>query len=157
MLLWILLLIIFAAGAIGGIVNAIMTDNAFVLPKAEITQEKSKIYRPGILGNIIISGVAACVSWGLYGPFGAIYIAGGQITKYDAGTRPGITLAAFVGAILVGVAGARWFTNEVDKNLLRSAASQAAGLKQNVDLSSQIALLKPVEALRLVRRAAKSE
>ena len=151
MSLWIFLLIIFLAGAIGGVINALMTDNAFVLPKAEITKENARIYRPGILGNILISGVAACVSWGLYGPFGAAYIVGGQTTQSGTQIEPGVTLAAFVGAILVGIAGARWITNEVDKNLLRATASQAANSKSSNLLSAQIAMAKPAEAFRLAK------
>lgn len=146
---WFLLLIIFVAGAIGGIVNALMTDNAFVLPKAEITEKNARIYRPGILGNIVISGIAACVSWGLYGPFATAYIAGGQTTQPGTAAQPGVTLAAFVGAILVGIAGARWITNEVDKNLLRATASQAATSKSSDQLAAKIAMAKPAEAFRL--------
>jgi hypothetical protein len=151
MSLWILLLIIFLAGAIGGVVNALMTDNAFVLPKAEMTKENLQIYRPGIIGNIVISGVSACVSWGLYGPFGTAFIAGGQTALPSTTARPGVTLAAFVGAILVGIAGARWITNEVDKNLLRATASEAASSKASNQLAAKIAMAKPAEAFRLAR------
>jgi hypothetical protein len=35
---------------------------------------------------------------------------------------PGITLAGLVGAVLVGIAGARWLTNEVEKKMLRALA-----------------------------------
>jgi hypothetical protein len=151
MSLWVFLLIIFGAGTIGGIVNALMSDNAFILPKAEITKENYRIYRPGIIGNIVISGVASCISWGLYGPFGTAYIAGGQTAQPGIAVQPGVTLAAFVGAILVGIAGARWITNEVDKNLLRATAAEAASLKASNQLAAKIAMAKPAEALRLAQ------
>jgi hypothetical protein len=146
-ILW-LLLFIFIAGAIGGVVNALMTDNAFILPKAEITKGNTKIYRPGVLGNIIISGVAACISWGLYGPFSTIFIIGGQIAEPDT-PQPGITLATFVGAILVGIAGARWITTEVDKSLLRATAVNTASSVANSQLATQLAMVNPAEAFRI--------
>ncbi|MBN1311393.1 MAG: hypothetical protein JXB30_08235 [Anaerolineae bacterium] len=151
MSLWIFLLIIFAAGAVGGIVNALLSDNGFVLPKPEKVGT-SQIIRPGFLGNALISGVAACVSWGLYGPFAAVYIAGGAPQPSGETTSPGLTLSALVGAVLVGVAGARWLTNEVDKNLLRRAASEAAASQADTSMAQQIAVSTPVEALRLAQQ-----
>jgi hypothetical protein len=60
----------------GGVVNALLSDNGFALPKPEKVGT-TQIIRPGFIGNVLISGVAACISWGLYGPFSALYIAGG--------------------------------------------------------------------------------
>ena len=62
-----------------------------------------------------------------------------------------MTLSALVGAVLVGVAGARWLTNEVDKNLLKAAASEAAASPADPDKSKQIAMATPAEALRIAR------
>ena len=33
--MWLMLLIVFLAGAVGGVVNALMTDNGFLMPKSE--------------------------------------------------------------------------------------------------------------------------
>ena len=149
MSLWVILLIIFVAGAVGGIVNALLSDNGFILPKPEKTGGTG-IIRPGFLGNALISGVAACISWGLYGPFAAVYIAGGPKPTGD-GSQAGLTLSALVGAVLVGVAGARWLTNEVDKNLLKAAASKAAASPADSEKSKQIAMATPAEALRIAQ------
>jgi hypothetical protein len=59
-----------------------------------------------------------------------------------------LTLSAFVGAVLVGVAGARWLTNEVDKSLLRTTAVEAASSAGNPRLAERIALASPAGALR---------
>ena len=64
MFLWKYMAIIFAFGAAGGIVNALLTDNGFILPKKE-EKDNTKIIRPGFLVNIFIGGIAAVVSWGL--------------------------------------------------------------------------------------------
>ena len=64
MFLWKYMVIIFACGAVGGVINALLTDNGFILPKKE-QQDNTKIIRPGFLVNIFIGGIAALVSWGL--------------------------------------------------------------------------------------------
>src|SRR3978361_2198112 len=118
-----LLLAIFAAGAVGGIVNALISDNGFALPRKEPTgQGGGDIIRPGFFGNILVGGVAAAISWGLYGPLATQCIVGCPAPTAGAGAGPGaaVTLASFVGAMLVGVGGARWLTNEVDKRLLKA-------------------------------------
>jgi len=150
MSLWILLAIVCAAGAIGGIVNALLTDNGFILPHPEDTDHGS-IIRPGFLGNILIGAVAAGVSWGLYGPFAAAFIIGSG-PESEPSTQPiGLSLSALVGAVLVGIAGAKWLTNEVDKKLLRAAASEAAAGQPDPNVSRRIAAAPPTEALRIAR------
>lgn len=146
MSLWALLLIVSGAGAIGGVVNLLMSDNqGFVLPQFVATSG-TQIFRPGAIGNIVIGAVAAAISWGLYGPFAASVVFG----PAPAGTpAPTLTLTALVGAVLVGIGGARWLTNEVDKTVLRAAASNAAGKNASAATASQIALAAPTRALEL--------
>ena len=149
MSLWTLLLIVCGAGAVGGIVNALMTDNGgFVLPRTvEVVANQPRIFRPGFLGNIFIGAIAAGISWGLYGPFAASVVFGAA----PSGNTPAValTLSSLVGAVLVGVGGARWLTNEVDKSVLRAAAATAAGKTANPAAAQQIALAPPSEALRV--------
>ncbi|MBD3886597.1 hypothetical protein IFO70_33545 [Phormidium tenue FACHB-886] len=146
----ILLLVIFLAGAVGGIVNALISDNGFLKARKVTLSDGSTLYRPGYLGNMFIGAVAACISWGLYGPLAAEYIIGGSRT---GSTQPqfGLTVSACVGAVLVGVAGARWLTNEVDKQLLRAAATAAAVTPADDKKAAQIASASPSEALRIAR------
>lgn len=148
--MWLLLLYVGLAGAVGGVVNALLTDKGFYLPTKEQVEEGITIVRPGWIGNVVIGVVAAVVSWGLYGPFAAFYIAGTSAVT-QAGVAPeqiGLTLSSLVGAVLVGVGGARWLTNEVDKSLLKAAATEAA----TPSASRQIAMASPVEALNIARR-----
>ena len=146
MFLWKYMAIIFAFGAVGGVVNALLTDNGFILPKKE-QQGDTKIIRPGFLMNIFIGGIAALVSWGLYGPFAAIFIIGGTIDP-NIGTT-GLSLTSVVGGLLVGVGGARWLTNEVDKKLLRAAASKAASGQPSDQKALRISAAPPAEALNI--------
>ena len=107
-----LLAAVFGAGAVGGVVNALLTENGFVLPRREWVNGVG-VLRPGFLLNVFVGGVAGAVSWGLYGPFASRNVIGGA-----EGGEVGLTLAALVGAVLVGVAGARWLTSEADRKRL---------------------------------------
>jgi hypothetical protein len=134
-------------GALGGIVNAIMVDKGFMPPSRD-TVDGVTILRPGWVGNVIIGIVAAVVSWGLYGPLAQV-----DILHPDEAAAPiGVALSSLVGAVLVGIAGARWLTNEVDKNVLRVAASKAAGAPANPELSRELALASPFQALEILKK-----
>jgi len=151
--MWIMFFIVLVAGAIGGAVNALMTDNGFLRPKMEKVDDKTGIFRPGYLGNVLIGAVAAVVSWGLYGPLSPYYIIGTE-QALAANTLPesvGLTLASLVGAIMIGIGGARWLTAEVDKNLLRATAARAAAAKPSASASQQIALATPAQALNVAK------
>ncbi len=141
MSLWTILWVVVGAGAVGGAVNALLSDNGFPLP-----QREKGIWRPGFLGNVFIGSVSALISWGLYGPYAQSELIGGTTTKPAAVTFA-LTLSAFVGALLVGIAGSRWLTNEVDKNLLRSAGAEAVNAKPKIDLSQALLMATPSEAL----------
>ena len=153
MCIWLVLLIVFVAGAIGGLVNAILTDNGFVMPKRVSGDRGQQFFQPGFFGNVIIGGIAACVSWGLYGPFANVIIAGPQSPETQ---NPGLTVSALVGAILIGIGGAKWLTDEVDKNLLRSAATEAAASNKSEELARELSTASPVAALQKAVRAAES-
>ena len=148
MSLLLLLVIVFIAGAIGGVVNALLSENGFLKWKKDLVNNQ-EIWRPGILGNVIISGVASSISWGLYGPFTAYYIFGGPKPTGDASQVVGLTLSSLVGAVLVGVSGARWLTNEVEKNLLRKAASNAAASNASETKAAKIAMASPFQAMKI--------
>ena len=151
--IWLMLIYVLTAGAVGGVVNALMTDNGFLLPKSEQASGKTTVVRPGYLGNVLIGAIAAVVSWGLYGPLSAYFIAGTtEALKANASPeRVGLSLASLVGAVLVGVGGPRWLSSEVDKNLLRAAAAQAASKQSSPDASQQIAMASPAQALSVAR------
>jgi hypothetical protein len=109
-----------------------------------------EILRPGVLGNCLVSAVAAFISWGLYGSAATINLLG---SPSDGAQRLQLTLATVCGALLVGVAGARWLTNEVDKHLLRAAATQAAASPKDVELAQSLAIATPAIAMHAARQA----
>jgi len=141
--------IILLSGAVGGVINAIMSDNGFIKPREEIIDNVA-IIRPGIAGNILLGAVAAFISWGLYGAYSAavVYMAGtGTIVE-----EMSISISAVAGALLIGIGGARWLTNEVDKTLLRTAAVTAAAAHSSYDDSQRIAIATPAQAFNIAKR-----
>jgi len=123
-------LLVASAGAVGGILNAYFTDHGLRRPTV-----MNGIWCPGAIGNIIVGAVSAIISWALYGSG-----AGVDIAIATANTREVISLrlSALAGALLVGIAGARWLTNEVDKALLdesvRHVARKSLSPEQNEEL-----------------------
>jgi hypothetical protein len=147
---WTLLAVVGTAGAVGGIINALLTDNGFILPHPE-DAEHGSILRPGFIGNILIGAVAATISWGLYGPFATAFIIASRPEGQPSPPGSGMSLSSVVGAVLVGIGGAKWLTNEVDKKLLRAAATEAAAGQSGLGASRRIAVASPAEALRIAK------
>lgn len=145
---WIILGLIALAGAFGGVVNALLSGINFPLPRIEKIGD-AKVLQPGILGNIFVSTVAALVSWGLYGPLSTyVFLGEAQPTQ----SEPSLTLSTLAGAILVGVAGAKWFTTEIDKSTLKTAATKASSAIPDSAKTAAIAGASPIETLRLVQQ-----
>jgi hypothetical protein len=105
---WLCAALIFFSGLVGGAINALLTDNGFIFPK-----RVKNIWCPGFISNILIGGLSAFISWACYGSGAGIQLAQGDRV------RLGFTFSALAGALVVGVAGAKWLTNEADKKLLR--------------------------------------
>src|SRR5215470_1373650 len=112
--------------------NALTTDNGFMLPQPEPAGDNAKIWRPGVVGNVAVGAIAALVSWALYGP-----AAGLPVGDFKAQ----LTWAGFASAVLVGMGGARWLTAEVDKTLLKQAGAVAAGKPANAKLAAELGVL----------------
>jgi hypothetical protein len=141
--------IILLSGAFGGIINAIISDNGFIRPREE-TVDNVTIVRPGFMGNILLGAVAAFISWGLYGAYSAVIV---YISGTGLGTEEiSISISTIAGAILIGIGGARWLTNEVDKTLLRTAAVTAAASRASYDESQRIAIATPAQAFNIAKK-----
>jgi hypothetical protein len=97
-----------------------VTDNGFILPR-----RAAGIICPGFISNVLIGAFAAFASWTSYGSGGGVELA----RNASAGSpraEISLTFSALAGAFLVGVAGARWITNEADKRLLKESVTLAA-------------------------------
>jgi hypothetical protein len=67
---WTCAFLIATSGAIGGVLNALLTDNGFLLP-----QTKRGIWCPGFISNVLIGAFAAFGSWPLYGSGAGVNLA----------------------------------------------------------------------------------
>src|SRR5581483_7433427 len=108
---WTCAALISTAGGVGGILNALTAERGLSAPRIE-----HGIWCPGAIGNVIIGAFSAFASWAFYGSGASI-----ELAAVNATTRDVISLkfSALAGALLVGVAGARWLSNEVDKRFLK--------------------------------------
>jgi hypothetical protein len=145
-------LAIAAAGAIGGLINALVTDKGIRLPRIEHT-DKGTVWLPGTLGNLVVSAAAAVVSWALYGAGALTYVIGGA-QEAGSAPEPGLTLGALGAAAVIGFGGARWWTIEADKKLqrqtIRDLASRGEGRADVVEEIDKGA--SAVEVLGVVRK-----
>jgi hypothetical protein len=140
---------ILMSGAVGGIVNALITDNGFISPREE-TLGDVRIIRPGFAGNILIGAVAAFIYWGFYGEYSSTIIYGAL--PGTGSTVLDLTLSSVALSILVGMAGARWLTNEVDKTLFKTAAVTAAASNQSLEDAQRMAVATPAQAFNIAKR-----
>lgn len=135
-------------GALGGVGNAISTDNSFALPRPVKDGKETVVWQIGIIRQHHTAVIAALISWGLYGPSSGVLLVGTP----PAGTTPiaaSLTIATFATAILIGYGGARWLTIEVDKKLLKATASAAALGAADEEKATKIANSSPAEGFRI--------
>ena len=109
-------LLIAFSGALGGMLNAYFSDHGLRRPSV-----LNGVWCPGAIGNVFVGAISAVVSWGLYGSGAVIEVA--NPTGRDLVS---LRLSALAGALLVGVAGARWLSSEVDKALLNKSVEKIA-------------------------------
>lgn len=124
---WIAILWLGLAGAIGGLINAFLASEGFVLWRLESLSDGRRIWRPGFIGNVLVGVVTAVVLAGLYSPLGSIALGGAQQV---GGVT--LTIRELAGAIISGIGGARLLTNEVDKRYEESARRNLSATVQNM-------------------------
>jgi Zn-dependent protease len=140
---WVCALLITLAGSFGGVVNALLSDNGFALPR-----RVSGVWCAGAVSNILVGAFAAFSSWAFYG-------SGASVELADNSARTAISLrfSALAGAFMVGVAGAKWITNEVDKRLLKESAMIATKKILPIERSKQIFEGSPRQVLQSIKEA----
>jgi len=152
MLFWWITGVIVFFGALGGVINALMSDSGFIMP-GRYDEGGNKVWKPGVLGNMLLGAAAAFITWGLYGPFTELVL-----MPPDPKTQATLTLSALVGAFLVGIGGSRIITSEVEKSVLSRTAVQAANLSASPQIAGDIAsAATPSDALAVVAEAQQQE
>ena len=142
--------VIAAAGAVGGVVNALLSSSGYSIQWPE---DKGGILQLGVLGNVLLGAFAALVTWGPYGPLKDTVLLGSTPT---GGLPVNLTVTAVVGAALAGAGGARVVSNELDKQVLRVTGAKVAQEPANPQLAMDIATLPPATALANTMAASKA-
>lgn len=107
-----------SVGALGGAFNAYFADHGFKRPTV-----MNGIWCPGAIGNVAVGAISAIVSWALYGSGAGVDIA---LANANAPEAISLRLSALAGALVVGIAGARWLSSAVDKALLDESVREVA-------------------------------
>lgn len=140
---WTCAALIATAGAIGGVINALLTDNGFVLPS-----RVHGVWCPGFLTNVLVGAFSAFASWAFYGSGASV-----DLAQMSERAQISLRFSALAGALLVGVAGARWITNEVDKQLLRESVREAAKKSIPNEVCDQVLRAPARQVLESVKAA----
>lgn len=121
-----ILLFVAIAGCLGGLLNSLVAGSSLVLPEFA-TVDGSRVVVPGFAGNLIVGGLAALLSYALYGPIAGYVV----VTTAPAGDGSRVapaqlTAASLAGALLVGFSGGRWITAEATSRLNHGTAVATA-------------------------------
>jgi hypothetical protein len=138
---WSCAALVIIAGAVGGFVNALVSNNGFALPR-----RVKGVLCPGALSTVFIGAFAAFASWAFYG-------SGADLDVTDANALIHLRFSAVAGAFLVGVVGAKWITNEADKRLLRESVNVAAVKNIPMDRVQEIVSGSPLQVLENITSA----
>jgi hypothetical protein len=145
--------IVFLLGIVGGSVNALMPGITSSEPQSDAGPRVGVL---NVLGNALIGGAAALISWGMHGPVSAMVIL--SVPAADSASQPGnptaratpqpvLTVVGACSALLMGIGGARWISSEVARVQLREAGRLAAMSNPNQHLATMIATAPPAAAL----------
>ena len=146
---WEMVGVIAGAGAVGGIINALLSSsNGYSL---QWPRNNGGILQLGALGNVLLGAFGALITWGLYGPLKDAALLG---SASGSQLPANLTITAVIGAALAGAGGARIVSNELDKQTLRITAAKAAQEPPNQQLAMDIATLSPAAVLADATKAA---
>ena len=123
--------------------NALITDNGFVLPR-----KHRGVLCPGFISNVLVGAFAAFASWAFYGSGAGI-----DLAQEAARVQISLRFSALAGAFLVGVAGAKWITNEADKRLLKESVKVAATKQLTPEECSELVKGSAMDVLDRVEAA----
>jgi hypothetical protein len=99
-----------------------------------------------------VGAFAAFASWSFYGSGAGVEVAARVADRAERAIIS-LTFSALAGAFLVGVAGAKWITNEVDKKLLKESVKVAGPKKLSTEVCEKLVAGSPLQILQRVEQA----
>jgi hypothetical protein len=107
-MLWQIMGVVFGAGCIGGFVNGRKAEKWGLRYK----DPKCDTWFAGVLGYVLLGGIAAVVFWGLYGPFTEATVLGPEAAS-DVTLK--LTFGQLMGSVLMGISGPGFLRAESSK------------------------------------------
>ena len=98
--------------------------------------------------NVLVGAFAAFASWSFYGSGAGVELA--AVAAGAERAQISLTFSALAGAFYVGVAGAKWITNEVDKKLLKESVKIAGTKKLSMEECERLVAGSPLQVLQRV-------
>jgi hypothetical protein len=121
-----IVLLVAIAGCLGGLLNSLVGGSSLVLPEFA-TVNGSHVMVPGFAGNVLVGGLAALLSYALYGPIAGYVVVTTGLPGDGSKSAPAqLTAASLAGALLVGFSGGRWITAEANSKLNHGIAVATA-------------------------------
>lgn len=132
------------SGGMGGVLNALLSDRAPVLPSVvTLSPGRSRVLRVGLAGNIVTGAAAALAVCSVFQTAGAGLNATGGV---------GVLLHGLCD-LFVAFVSARSATNEMDKRVLRKAVFKAASAPAaHPDIVDEMEMAPPYTLYALVDR-----
>ena len=138
---WLCAGLILGSGALGGFVNALLSEEGLARPRSV-----KGVWCPGAVSTILIGAFAAVASWAFYG-------SGAGIDLAEPEKQAHLQLSALAGAFLVGVVGAKWIESESAKRLLQASVKVAAPHIMSKESADELPLDSPSRVLEEVTEA----
>jgi hypothetical protein len=111
-MLWIMVAIVFGAGCVGGIIPVLTGRKKFAGWGLVYKKQACNTWFPGVLGYVLVGGLAGAAFWGIYGPFAQVPLFGAAT---PGNVPPNLTLAQLVASILVGIGGPDWLQAQSER------------------------------------------
>jgi len=122
-LIWLKIIVgVFGAGCTGGLITGLFDlqdptkkDQQTALEKLGLRyfRGECRTWFPGLLGSVLLGGVAAVVFWSLYGPFSGATIIG--VGAPTANVSPNLTIGQLASSLLIGLSGAGFLLTEAKR------------------------------------------
>ena len=135
-----------------------MTDKGLVSATIYRGSNGEPIVELGFVGSSIIGMLAALCSWALYGPYSQALLIGAAFKSVWRSTIINVfqlSLYTVVSSFLVGLAGAKWFSAEVDKEVFKNIAVTASVSNPDPQLAKDIVTGTPQQALSNMMKSLK--
>ena len=117
-MVWQIIVVVFITGFIGGLIGGFIDRPSKKELGLWYQGDLCGTHFLGLLGSVLLGGVAAAVFWCLYGPFAGTTIIG------DATGKVGLTLGQLASCLVIGMGGPAFLLTESRRRCLKEQLDQ---------------------------------